>query len=354
MDNFNYLKKELIFFLYKKKFLFLYTLIGFTSILLELFLRSILIELDLNKFVYNFIPLFLGIFYAFYLNIKINFFVPKVFLKKSLIYFIIISLISFIVQKFLQNTQILTDYNYNIKRVFSSGLFFLIGYFLHSTFTFKKSIKVGVAIYANGFEELEIIKNKIGEFPDFIHIDIVDKTMKENADEIDFSKLDAIKRIWPGKEIHTHIMSTHPLKLIQKVIKFSKIIYVHKEVQEDLNDLRNYMLDHNVIPGIALHSKLNYANIEKDTEGFKEIMLLSIDKPGFSGQKFNQRTFELINKIDQMKNRSDINLLVDGGVNSKIIRKINCEKIVSGAAVLKSDKPITEIMKLQTVSRYEL
>ena len=51
-------------------------------------------------------------------------------------------------------------------------------------------------------------------------------------------------------------MSTHPLRLIQKVIKFSKIIYVHKEVNENLNDLQKYMLDHNVIPGIALHSNL--------------------------------------------------------------------------------------------------
>ena len=321
---------------------------------MELFLRSILIDLGQNKYLYNFLPLLVGIFYAFYLNIKINFFVPKVFLKKSLIYFVTISLMSFIVQKLIQNSQVFIDYNYNIKRIFSSGLFFLIGYFLHLTFTFKKSIKVGVAIYANGYEELEIIKHKIGEFPDFIHVDIVDKTMKKNADEIDFSKLDAIKKIWPAKEIHTHIMSKHPLRLIQKVIKFSKIIYVHKEVNENLNDLKKYMLDHNVIPGIALHSKLNYKNIEKDTEGFKEIMLLSIDKPGFSGQKFNERTFELINKIDQMRNRSDINLLVDGGVNSQIIKKINCEKIVSGAAVLKSDKPITEIMKLQTVSRYEI
>jgi len=354
MDKTKFLKKELIFFFYKKKFLIFYTLIGITSIIIELSLRSILIKLDYYDFIYNYIPLIIGIFFAFIMNVKINFFVPKVFLKKSLIYFVIISLLSFIVQKILQNSEFLIDYNYNTKRFFSSGLFFLIGYFLHLSFTFKKTIKVGVAIYANGFEELEVIKEKIGEFADFIHVDIVDNTMKENADEIDFNKLDAIQKIWPGKEIHTHIMSTHPLKLIQKVIKFSKIIYVHKEVQEDLNYLKNYMLDQNVIPGIALHSKLDYTNIEKDTAGFTEIMLLSIDNPGYSGQKFNERTFELIKKIDQMKNRSDINLLVDGGVNSKIIKKINCEKIVSGSAVLKSNKPIMEIMKLQTVSRYEI
>ena len=84
------------------------------------------------------------------------------------------------------------------------------------------------------------------------------------------------------------------------------------------------------------------------------IHILSIDKPGYSGQKFNDKTFELIKRIDQRKDRKNFNLLVDGGVNSKLIKKIDCEKIVSGAAVLKSEKPIIEIMKLQTVSRYEI
>ena len=83
-------------------------------------------------------------------------------------------------------------------------------------------------------------------------------------------------------------------------------------------------------------------------------MILSIDIPGYSGQKFNEKTFDLINRIDERKDRKKLKLLVDGGVNSKLIKKINCEKIVSGAAVLRSNKPIIEIMKLQTVSRYEV
>ena len=83
-------------------------------------------------------------------------------------------------------------------------------------------------------------------------------------------------------------------------------------------------------------------------------MILSIDTPGYSGQKFNEKAFDLISRIDERKDRKKLNLLVDGGVNSKLIKKINCEKIVSGSAVLRSDKPIIEIMKLQTVSRYEV
>ena len=60
------------------------------------------------------------------------------------------------------------------------------------------------------------------------------------------------------------------------------------------------------------------------------------------------KTLDLIQKIDNTKNRKSINLLVDGGINQKIIKEINCDKIVSGSAVLNSKSPILEIMRLQT------
>lgn len=354
MVNDRLLKKELIFFLYKKKFLIFYTLIGFSSILLELSLRSVLIDLNQQQLIYNYLPVVIGIFFAFYLNIKVNFIIPKIYLKRSLIYFVIISMVSLFVQNLLRNSEFLLNYDYNVKRIFSSMSFFLIGYFLHLTFSFRKNIKVGVAIYANGYEDLNIIKNKIGSFADFIHVDIVDKTIKKNAKKIEFSKLKHIQKIWPDKEIHTHIMSTRPFKIIKKVKTFSKIIYVHKEIKENLDYLKDYMINSNVVPGIVLHAKNKYSNLENIVDGYDEVMILSIDNPGYSGQKFNKKTFKLINKIDQLKKRKNINLLIDGGVNSKNIKKINCEKIVSGSAVLQSDKPINEIMRLQTVSRYEI
>ena len=354
MDRINIINKEIIFFFYKKKFLILYILIGFTSILLELGIKNMFNYLNFNTFFYNFLALLIGIIYAFYLNIRFNFSVPKIYLKRSLIYFTLISILSFLVQKNFQNLSIIENYDYNIKRIFSSGIFFLAGYVLHISLTFKKKIKVGVAIYANGYEELKKIKKKIGEFPDFIHVDIVDNTVKKKTEKIDFSKLKEIKKIWPNKEIHTHIMSKKPLYIIKKVIKFSKIIYIHNEINENLNNLKKYIIKKDVEPGIVLHSKLNYPNLNKTLNDFKEVMILSINNPGYSGQKFNKKTFNLIKRLDLLKNRNKINLLVDGGVNSKIIKKINCEKIVSGAAVLKSDNPIIEIMKLQTVSRYEI
>ena len=346
--------KKFYFFLYQKKFLIIYILIGFLSILLELITRKILINFNAYETIYTYLPLILGIFFAFYFNIRFNFAVPKIYLRRSLVYFFIISLFSFSIQKVLKNYIIIEQFDYNLQRLFFSGTFFIIGYFFHLAFTFKKIISVGVAIYANGHEELDKIKSKIGEYPDFIHVDVVDRTMRESADLIDFSKLEQINSYWPKKEIHTHIMSKTPMYIIDKVIKFSKIIYIHYEIDENLNDLRDYILKHNVLPGVVLTAKYKYQNLDHILNNFKEIMILSIDNPGYSGQKFNIRALDLIKRIDKNRSRKKMKILVDGGVNSKIIKKINCEKIVSGAAVLRSEKPIIEIMKLQTVSRYEI
>ena len=61
-----------------------------------------------------------------------------------------------------------------------SGSCFIIFYFLHKKFSFKDYVKVGVAIYANGVEDINKIYEKIGPYPDFIHVDIVDKHLKNN------------------------------------------------------------------------------------------------------------------------------------------------------------------------------
>ena len=146
--------KKFYFFLYQKKFLIIYIIIGFFSILFELFLRNIFIALNLNDLIYNYLPIAFGILFAFYFNIRFNFSVPKIYLKRSLLYFFIISVMSFIIQKMAKKFFILEFLDYNSQRVIYSGVLFLIGYFFHITFTFKKIIKVGVAIYANGYEEL--------------------------------------------------------------------------------------------------------------------------------------------------------------------------------------------------------
>ena len=59
----------------------------------------------------------------------------------------------------------------------------MVAYLLHRRFTFRDFKRVGVAIYANGVENLKDIYERIGQYPDFIHVDIVDQTFSEDAIE---------------------------------------------------------------------------------------------------------------------------------------------------------------------------
>ena len=344
--------RNINFFFYKKKHLIFYTIIGFFSLIVELFLRKLIIEYTTNELILH-LSLICGILFAFYFNIKLNFNVPKIYLKKSLIYFFLISSCSYLLQYFLKNQIELRNYSFEEARILISGICFLIAYFFHTKFSFKETRKVGVAIYANGYEDIKNIYNKIGPYPDFIHVDIVDKTMNDEALDPNLSKIEVVRAYWPNHVIETHIMSKNPLCLINdNILNFSDIIYVHNEI-ENKDEVVNKIKNKNKTPGIVLHSINKYTNLEKTIDQFNQILILSIKKPGFSGQEFNEKSYELIEQINSTKSRNRLTVCVDGGVKSKIINKFISEKVVSGSEVLNNKNPIRKIMSLQTLARYE-
>ena len=79
--------RNINFFFYKKKHLIIYTVIGFLSLLFELYLRRLIGEYISSNEIFLHTSLLFGIIFAFYFNIKLNFNVPKIYLKKSLLYF---------------------------------------------------------------------------------------------------------------------------------------------------------------------------------------------------------------------------------------------------------------------------
>ena len=224
--------KKINFFIYKKKHLIIYVIIGFLSLIFELFVRKFINLYLTSNTTFLHVSVIFGIIFAFYFNIKFNFNVPKIYLRRSLYYFFSISIFSYLFQYFIKNQLVLKNYSFEETRLLISGCFFLVAYFFHIKFSFKDNRKVGVAIYANGYEDVKKIFNTIGPYPDFIHVDIVDKTMNSNAPNTNLSKLEVVKAYWPNHRIDTHIMSMDPLNLIDKSLTdYSDIIYVHHEIK---------------------------------------------------------------------------------------------------------------------------
>ena len=351
----SYLSKELTFIFYKFRHVIIYTIIGFFSIICELLLRKFLININIDVVPSTILSIVVGILIAFFLNIKLNFFIKKNLLIKALIYYFLISIFSISLQFFINN---FTDfkfnifYNYEIERLVISGVVFIFAYLLHKRFSFKNSAKLGVAIYASKDSDVHNIFQKIGIYPDFIHVDIVDESFVKSAEPINYKKYELIKEYWKNKEIHTHLMSKNPIKLIKNVSKFSDLIFVHKEIDEDLNEIISLFGDINKV-GIVLHAINDYDNeLESITSQFKNIMILSIPEAGYSGQKFVEKSFDLISKINEIQKRKKINLFVDGGINRENIKKMNVENIISGSDVLNSKDPREQIMRLKTFGRY--
>ena len=116
----SYLLKDISFIFYKFRHLIIYTVIGFFSILCELAIRSFLINLNINVTLSSTSSILAGILIAFFLNIKINFFIKKNLLPKALFYYFLISILSVTIQFSINNFtnfEFIKILNYEIERL---------------------------------------------------------------------------------------------------------------------------------------------------------------------------------------------------------------------------------------------
>ena len=230
-----------------------------------------------------------------------------------------------------------------------SGLVFIVAYNFHIKFSFRRNKKVGVAIYLDENENIDEIFSKVGFYPDYIHVDMVDKSMNENVKEPDFRKLHDIKKKWPNHRIESHIMSTKPLQYIEKFSKYSDVIYFHNEIDEDKNLIKNEIIKNGKKPGIVIHASKENKNIKEMIESFNEVLLLCIENPGKSGQKFIDNTYSILEKLNKLNNRSKFLLCVDGGLSQDNIKILDCDKIVSASNVFQNINPKRQIENLQKI-----
>ena len=340
------------FYYYRYKFLIFYVIFGVFSIGLELTTLTFLIYLSFNEFVSYFISFLIGLLSAFFLNIKFNFQISRPKRFRALIYFAIISCFSLVIQTGFREYLIDFEMNMYESRFLVSGSLFFISYLLHRKFTFKDYKKVGVAIYAHGVEDIDSIYEKIGDVCNFIHVDIVDKSFNPNSIEVKAYKAEVIKAYWRNKFIEVHIMSINPIKWINQVKDYVNLIYVHLNSHNIINSIK-VISRNNCEPGIVVTPNDDLNLLEEYIESIRYIMVLAIPKPGFSGQEFDKRSIDIINKLNKHKYRNNFNLCVDGGVNRKTIKLLDVDSVVSGSYVLKGDNPVKNIMLLQTSADYE-
>ncbi len=346
--------KKLLHLFYSYKFLILYILFGLTSLVVELISLRGLLSFNLSYMFSFLISWFVGLFTAFWLNITFNFNIPNSKRIKALSYFTIISFLSFLFQFLIRNQINSYGYDMELSRFLISGIFFGFAYILHRKFSFKEYKKVGVAIYADGVEDIKLIFDKISNISDFIHLDIVDKSFNPDCKDVKAYRSEVVRAYWPNKKIEVHIMSRTPSKWIKELYQHVDVIYIHPSIDEPLIDVIDDINSNGVKAGIAIGINEDVQIIDKllELKKVEHVLLLSITKPGFSGQKFDMETIKTLQFLNNHKKRSEFKVCIDGGVNVETVGYLNAEYVVSGSYVLKAENPIENIMHLQTSGEY--
>ena len=97
--------------------------------------------------------------------------------------------------------------------------------------------------------------------------------------------------------------------------------------------------------GVVITTKTKESRIKEIMNKFNKIMILCIDKPGYSGQKFNEDIVKSINIVSNLVNNHEI--ILDGGINPKIGRKFNVDSLVSASSLESSKYPFFHVLKYQ-------
>ena len=232
------------------------------------------------------------------------------------------------------------------------GVLFL-AYLLHRRFSFSDYKKVGVAVYANGIEDIKKVHARIQNFADIIHVDIVDASYGQQDHEVRTYRLEVVRAYWANKPIHVHLMSRAPSRYLHDILPHADRIYVHVEIDEDVAAVLATVRQAGKQVGVALAIETPLGALRPYLDRIDGVLFLAISKPGSSGQSFEMQTLERLAEFNRWPERSGVDVCVDGGITEANVGLLNVEIVVSGSSVLTHADPPRQIMRLQTSSSYE-
>jgi len=346
--------KNLNFLIYRYRYLINYILIGLSSIILEIVIIQLAIKIINIKLVCIALGFISGVILSFWLNAKINFNVPKEKNLRTFRIFFTISIFSFylnlLIMNFLQSNPLFS--NYSISRLFTSACVFMVSYTLHRRFTFVDIKEVGVAIYLNESENIKEIKSKVMDFPDFIHIDLIDASFNNEAQKVNIKIASEIREEWPNHIRMIHIMSKHPSFWIKKLHNYVDFIIFHAEIEENIPKIIKLCKHYNKKVGLSIFYNTPIEKIKKYLEDIDIVQVLGIQEPGRSSQHMIVESIQKIEELNSFKKKYNFDIGFDGGVKLTNIHKIKTKYVTSASTILKSDNAIKALYNLKTSSRY--
>lgn len=188
---------------------------------------------------------------------------------------------------------------------------------------------------------------------DWFHLDIMDGVFVPNI-SFGFPIISHVNKL-AKKPLDVHLMIVDPDKYISEFKKAgADYLTVHYEACSHLHRTIQNIKNEGMKAGVSLNPHTSVDLVE-DIIGDIDLVLLMSVNPGFGGQKFIENTYEKVEKLRELANKKNPNLIIeiDGGVdntNAKKLTEKGATALVAGSFVFKSDSPsqiITQLKELK-------
>ena len=175
---------------------------------------------------------------------------------------------------------------------------------------------------------------------DYIHIDVMDGHFVPNI-TIGPLVVEGVKKV-TSLPLDVHLMIANPDQYINDFAKAgADIITVHVEAVNHLHRSVQLIRDAGCKTAVSLNPATPLESIEYVMDDLDMVLIMTVN-PGFGGQKF---IFEMLPKIKRLREMIglrglEIDIEVDGGVNSKTIGEVSAAGaniFVAGSAVFNAD-----------------
>lgn len=190
---------------------------------------------------------------------------------------------------------------------------------------------------------------------DYFHIDVMDgKFVKDNTVKIMEEYTNYIKQI-SNTKIDVHLMVEDVEKFVKEYADMEvNSITFHiesiKDKQKVLNIIK-YIKDRNIQVGLSIKPETENKEIYEYLLYIHKVLVMSVE-PGKGGQKFIEETIEKVDELSSYieKNKYEVDIEVDGGINSENARKleeVGANILVAGTYIINSENMKESIKKLK-------